>query len=67
MLATTGVEMEQTRNVMVESSRICRGAIASLAELATDTSGFDALIIPGGFGAASDTIFKFIRRNVSTM
>ena len=42
----------ETRNVLVESARIARGNIGNLAEAkATD---LDALIIPGGFGAAKN-------------
>lgn len=42
----------ETRNVLVESARIARGEIKSLAEL--DTSEFDAVVLPGGFGAAKN-------------
>jgi enhancing lycopene biosynthesis protein 2 len=42
----------ETRNVLVESARICRGNIQSLASL--DASQFDALFLPGGFGAAKN-------------
>ena len=48
----TGDEMSESRNVMVEASRITRGAITPLSEL--DASDFDALVIPGGFGAAKN-------------
>lgn len=49
----TGEVMEgETRNVLVESARLCRGEIKDLAELNPDE--FDGLIIPGGFGAASN-------------
>lgn len=42
----------ETRNVLVESARIARGKIADLATArATD---FDALILPGGYGAAKN-------------
>ncbi len=48
----TGDEMDEKRNVLVEAARIARGAISNLAEVkATD---FDALVIPGGFGAAKN-------------
>ena len=50
---TKGEEDANPRNVMVESARICRGAIAPLSDL-KDAEGFDALIIPGGFGAAKN-------------
>lgn len=42
----------QTRNVLVESARIARGAVTPLAQL--DVSKLDALIFPGGFGAAKN-------------
>ena len=48
----TGEEMQETRNVLVESARIARGKIRPLTEL--DTQAFDALIIPGGFGVAKN-------------
>ena len=48
----TGKEMAEKRNVLVESARIARGNIKPLALFrATD---FDALIFPGGFGAAKN-------------
>jgi enhancing lycopene biosynthesis protein 2 len=46
----TGSEVPDSRNVLVESARIARGAIQPLA--AFDASRFDALVMPGGFGAA---------------
>jgi len=55
----TGAEMAESRNVLVESARIARGKITDLAEVAADQ--IDALIFPGGFGAAknlSDFAFK---------
>ncbi|MCT4638333.1 MAG: isoprenoid biosynthesis glyoxalase ElbB [Bacteroidales bacterium] len=48
----TGEEMNETRNVLTESARIARGAVKALSELNSDN--FDALIIPGGFGAAKN-------------
>jgi len=56
---TKGAEMDQTRNVLLESARISRGQIQPLAALTTE--GVDALVFPGGFGAAknlSDFGFK---------
>ncbi|MDJ0782736.1 MAG: isoprenoid biosynthesis glyoxalase ElbB [Desulfosarcinaceae bacterium] len=41
-----------TRNVMVEAARIARGEIQSLDGLAAEK--LDALILPGGFGAAKN-------------
>ncbi len=48
----TGKEMQETRNVLVESARIARGKITRLIEF--DASLFDAVIFPGGFGAAKN-------------
>lgn len=48
----TGEEMHETRNVLVESARIARGEIQSLS--AFDDSQLDALVLPGGFGAAKN-------------
>ena len=42
----------ETRNVLVESARIARGNIKSIAEC--DVNAFDVLILPGGFGAAKN-------------
>jgi len=48
----TGQEMDEFRNVLVESARIARGNIKDMAEV---TGGdLDALIIPGGFGLAKN-------------
>lgn len=40
----------ESRNALVESARLARGEISPLDEL--DASDFDAVILPGGFGAA---------------
>ncbi len=42
----------ETRNVLVESARIARGNIKDLAE--ADAGDFDAVVFPGGFGAAKN-------------
>ncbi|MCJ8169560.1 isoprenoid biosynthesis glyoxalase ElbB [Atopomonas sediminilitoris] len=47
-----GEAMAETRNVLVEAARICRGAIRDVAELAVDD--FAAVILPGGFGVAKN-------------
>ncbi|GLX15542.1 glyoxalase [Pseudomonas straminea] len=47
-----GEEMQPARNVLVESARIARGNVKDVRELRADN--FDALIIPGGFGAAKN-------------
>lgn len=49
---TGNVMGDETRNVLTESARLCRGNIRDLADI--DTSILDALIIPGGFGAAKN-------------
>ena len=48
----TGEKMTETRNVLVESARIARGKIADLKTY--KASNFDALVFPGGFGAAKN-------------
>ncbi|WP_075589736.1 isoprenoid biosynthesis glyoxalase ElbB [Labilibacter marinus] len=47
-----GDEVKQTRNVLEESARIARGDIYPTSTLQIDD--FDALILPGGFGAAKN-------------
>jgi len=49
---TTGEEMDEKRNVLVESARITRGNIKELGEL--DVDKYDAIFFPGGFGAAKN-------------
>merc|ERR1712168_1006397 len=49
---TKGEPMNETRNVLVESARIARGKIQSLDLL--EAKNFDAVIFPGGFGAAKN-------------
>lgn len=48
----TGEEMEETRNVLVESARIARGSIHDLKDFNPDD--FDGILLPGGFGAAKN-------------
>ena len=43
---------EEKRNVLVESARIARGEIKNIKEVSA--SDLDALILPGGFGAAKN-------------
>ena len=55
----TGEEAAESRNVLVEAARIARGEIKPVTAL--DAADFDALLLPGGFGAAknlSDFAFK---------
>ena len=42
----------ESRNVLVEAARIARGNIQDLAKARVDD--FDALLVPGGFGAAKN-------------
>lgn len=48
----TGEVSNESRNVLVESARIARGQVKDLTELSAQH--FDALIVPGGFGAAKN-------------
>lgn len=48
----TGEEIAEQRNVLVESARIARGQVAPLSS--ADSTQLDALIVPGGFGAAKN-------------
>lgn len=47
-----GTEMVETRNVLVEASRIARGKVTAISELKAEN--YDALIFPGGYGAAKN-------------
>lgn len=48
----TGEEMSESRNVLIESSRIVRGKALPLDSL--DAHAFDALMMPGGYGVAKN-------------
>ncbi|QVM91256.1 isoprenoid biosynthesis glyoxalase ElbB [Pseudomonas entomophila] len=48
----TGEQMPESRNVLVESARIARGEVKDIREARAEE--FDALIVPGGFGAAKN-------------
>lgn len=48
----TGEATDETRNVLIEAARIARGNIKAITE--ADVADFDALIVPGGFGAAKN-------------
>lgn len=48
----TGEEMQEKRNVLIESARIARGKISDLSDF--NAKYFDALILPGGFGVAKN-------------
>jgi len=49
---TNGEEMDESRNILVEAARIARGDIKDLGKVSM--LDFDALVIPGGFGAAKN-------------
>ena len=46
----SGDEMNERRNVLIESARIARGNITDIANLTSND--MDGLLFPGGFGAA---------------
>ena len=48
----TGEEMDDSRNVLIESARISRGNIEDIAGVTSDNH--DALIFPGGFGVSKN-------------
>jgi enhancing lycopene biosynthesis protein 2 len=49
---TGEVAAGETRNVLAEAARIARGKVRDLAS--AQASEFDALLVPGGFGAAKN-------------
>jgi len=48
----TGEPMAETRNVLVEAARLARGKVQPLSQAVAED--LDALIVPGGFGAAKN-------------
>ncbi len=48
----SGKPMNESRNILLESARIARGEIAPLSQAKAEQ--FDALVLPGGFGAAKN-------------
>ena len=48
----SGEPMAETRNVLVESARLCRGDIIDLAT--AEPNDYAAVILPGGYGAAKN-------------
>ncbi len=48
----TGKEMQESRNVLVESARLARGVIKDIKDL--HSRNFDAVVLPGGLGAAKN-------------
>lgn len=62
----SGEEMNEKRNVLVESARIARGNIKALDQF--DAADYDALIFPGGFGAAKNlSTFAFKGANCEVL
>ena len=60
----TGEEMNEKRNVLIESARIARGKIKDLKDF--NVNNFDAVIFPGGFGVAKNlSSFAFDGTNCS--
>ena len=49
---TNGEVMNESLNVMVEAARISRGNIQALSDI--DEQEYDAVFLPGGFGAAKN-------------
>lgn len=47
-----GEEMDEKRNVLIESARIARGAVDDIKSLSVED--YDGLVMPGGFGAAKN-------------
>lgn len=69
---TNGEEMEEQRNILVESARIARGDIKNMANVSIED--YSGLVIPGGFGAAKNfTTWAFdgpngtIQKEISTL
>ncbi len=48
----TGEEMKESRNMLIESARIARGAVTEISKISP--ADLDALVIPGGFGNAKN-------------
>lgn len=49
---TSGEEMDENRNMLIESARIARGDIKEIQTV--KPADIDAVILPGGFGAAKN-------------
>jgi enhancing lycopene biosynthesis protein 2 len=58
----TGKPVAEKRNVLIEAARIARGKIADVESIKADA--LDAIIIPGGFGAAKN-LCTFAKDGVS--
>ena len=62
----TGEEMDETRNVLIESARIARGHITDLDKF--NPTDFDGLLFPGGFGAAKNlSTWAFEKANATVL
>ena len=62
----TGEEMDETRNVLIESARIARGNISDLDKF--NPTEFDGLLFPGGFGAAKNlSTWAFEQANATVL
>lgn len=62
----TGEEMDETRNVLIESARIARGNISDLDKF--NPAEFDGLLFPGGFGAAKNlSTWAFEQANATVL
>ncbi|WP_457575196.1 isoprenoid biosynthesis glyoxalase ElbB [Desulfomarina sp.] len=48
----TGEPTEEKRNILIESARIARGNVKNLQDFSVENH--DALVLPGGFGAAKN-------------
>lgn len=48
----TGEEMNESRNMLLESARIARGDVKNILDI--NPADIDALVIPGGFGSAKN-------------
>ena len=55
-------ESQESRNVLVEAARIARGSVKDLKDVQAED--YDALFLPGGFGAAKNlSTFAFENEN----
>jgi enhancing lycopene biosynthesis protein 2 len=62
----TGAKMTEKRNILVESARIARRQASPLSEL--NPEKFDAIVLPGGFGAAKNlSDFAYQGENYSVL
>jgi enhancing lycopene biosynthesis protein 2 len=62
----TGEEMNEQRNVLIESARIARGKISPLSKFRS--ADYDAVIFPGGFGVAKNlSTFAFDGVNLKVL